>query len=272
MNDEAPYPDNSHCPRRAWVLDQLADDESIKGQCRPSSAVQLHLARCETCRMASEELLATNELLADVIAATPSDALLRDADRRATQAIQAGAKPSRRIDLSRIPEESRRDSGPADSILVRYPEIRWLYERRQIIAASVVLMALVGFSALLHVWKGEPNIAEIELKRVDRHPVTWPADNPPSKKVAPATPQITGGRFVANSRPAKSVRRDPVRDASLEHVGSSQRAFPIPEIEESKTSLLKTMSNGLREFLIDTRLTVDSTSPNSPEERSRNEE
>lgn len=120
------------CPKRLWVMMELADDESRTAENAPATGLRFHLSRCPSCRALAERMEAVRTELAAMAAAEPDD----DLQIRAESRVLAG--------LGGLADSATAftDDEPAPHIVKRRPG-RWL--RRSVAAAAALGLIACGW-------------------------------------------------------------------------------------------------------------------------------
>jgi hypothetical protein len=122
-------PGDVECPRRAWVVRSLSDDDEAGNANAVSQALQLHLVQCPSCKRVADQLAGVTETLRGLGDGEPPEALLARANEQVGASLRQGGALTGRVS---IPD----DDGPICAVrgatfLARYA--------RYALAASILL-------------------------------------------------------------------------------------------------------------------------------------
>jgi hypothetical protein len=153
MNPYPPHDDSAvetSCPKRLWVMMELADDELRNADDAPATGLRFHLSRCPSCRALAERMEAVRTELAAMASAEPDDDLLSRAESRVLADFQAVAGSSASQNAKspatrRVPAESTAliEDNDESTLLIfgRRNGRRWL---RRAMAAAAALGLIAG--------------------------------------------------------------------------------------------------------------------------------
>jgi hypothetical protein len=209
----------SDCPKRSWVIQQLADDVAMDGFDELPQGLQFHLNRCESCRAFAARLRSLSEELHHLGRMEVPEGLEERAQAQAVAALERGGELSGRVTI----EEDFKPI-PVPPILLWWNRTGWF-------AAAACLL----FGVALYVFFQRPPVEGTGSadRAIVMTPGEWPDpgddDATPGSEEKPAT--VSGpGLEEAASSPAHQRRYcDHVAAAEAAQEGAAQPAFILPD-------------------------------------------
>lgn len=172
-NDVDRRPDDP-CPKRLWVMMELADDEGREQVSAPATGLRFHLSRCPSCRRLADELRRTAEKLSTLARIEPPADLFAKAQAQAMHALQQGA-------VSRYPDEIGEGQTAARIPPRQARSVRWIRG----VGALAASLALVTTGWLAHAWYVGPrppatssNFSQWYIPSEELAPAAASADDP----------------------------------------------------------------------------------------------
>ncbi|UCF33809.1 MAG: hypothetical protein JSV78_00575 [Phycisphaerales bacterium] len=216
--DEITTPETD-CPKRGWVIQQLADDVAMDGFDDLPQGLQFHLNRCESCRAFADRLLSLSGELHSLGRLEVPEGLEERAQAQAVEALEQGGELTGRVTI----EEDVKPV-PVPPMLLWWNRTGWY-------AAAACLLLAVALYAFFH----RPAVEETGSS--DRPIAVAPSDWPDSEDAASAPRSEEKVAIVPEPRHEQAVKPpapqrrygDHVAAAEAAQEGAAQPAFILPD-------------------------------------------
>jgi hypothetical protein len=219
MNRDEMTARETDCPKRSWVIQQLADDVAMDGFDDLPQGLQFHLNRCESCRAFAGRLLSLSGELRNLGRLEVPEGLEERAQAQAVEALQQGGELTGRVTINE-------DVKP-----VPVPPILLWWNRTGWYAAAACLLLAVALYAFFH----RPVVEERES--FDRGFVGATDDWPDPEDEAPTPRSQEKQAIVPEPRHEEALKSpapqrrywDHVAAAEAAQEGAAQPAFILPD-------------------------------------------
>lgn len=225
----------SRCPKAMWIVNNLVDDETDEAPSTLPSAVDFHLAKCESCRTLVNKLRSTTRDLALLAAREVDESLFERATDRAHRAIADGGRLTGRVEF---PKES--------DITANSGSARSFRHRSAIGLAAAAAIAIVAFGVYeLRQSRTKPSVAPVVAKNNEtpEYQAAQAIPNPRSVQSQVAQPVVAAGVTRQTPWPRPIRHRSVIEAAMADEPGAVQYGVALPDPEERGVGWLRWFDN-----------------------------
>lgn len=226
------------CPKRAWVMDAIAEETTSGGTVNEnqSQALRFHLSRCDSCRRLVKEIEGVGASLTSLFSSEPPSGLEQSAIERTMEALWDGARLTGRVKF----DEAEEPSAP-------YSISRTTARVRRYAQAAMIGIALIGAAwVAMSVLSNSKPIAGVD-RGGSVGDEAWKIPVERDEVITPDDAKLTGVPSGESPEPEDGERSHPHGRGSERLVGDSQRldggsdstqvrGEPVPESGEKSAS------------------------------------